>query len=163
MFSEKIKKIINIIWDIKNDNTIPLISDFLDWFYDLFVINFKKNTPNSKLNKWEIYFINLWKNIWTELNKNRPCIIYSSYFFNNWGDVVIVPLKSYKWRINKNINVFITKTQLNWLKKDSIIDIPWIRQVSKKRIWKYIWKTSLENLYKIDNKMLKFLEIKKKK
>lgn len=160
MLKQKIEEFINFIENIKNNN-ISKILDFLKWFKEKLKLEFKYKYSNFIPNKWEIYFINLWKNIWSELNKNRPCIIYSNYFLNRWDTVLIIPLKSYKWYKNNNINIIIKNSKLNWLKKDSIIDLMWIKQVSKKRINKIIWKLEKEYLEKTDKKLLKILNIKK--
>ena len=161
MFSKQLNKINNLIQNIKNSSNISIISDFLDWFLEVLNLSFNKKYKNFTPNKWEIYFVNLWKNIWSELNKNRPCIIYSNYFLNNWDNIIIIPLKSYKWKNNRNINIFIWWTKLNWLIKDSIVDLMWIRQISKKRVSKLIWKVDKKIIFKIDNKLLKILNIKK--
>jgi len=75
MWKNKLNKIWNLIDKIKNDINLPIISDFLEWFYEIIEINFNKKIPSLKLNKWDIYFVKLWQNIWSELNKNRPCIV----------------------------------------------------------------------------------------
>ena len=163
MYKTKLNKIQNLIEKVKSDISFPIISDFLDWFLLKINIHFNKETPNLKLNKWEIYFIKLWQNIWSELNKQRPCIIYSTYFFNNWNTITVIPLKSYNWkRFNKNVNVFIKSNNTNNLKEDSIADISWIMQISKKRLELYIWKTEEEFIFRIDKKLMKFFWIKNK-
>jgi len=161
MYKNKLNKIWNLIDKIKNEINLPIISDFLEWFYEKIEINFNTNISNLKLNKWDVYFVNLWKNIWTELNKNRPCIIYSSFYFNNWLDILIVPLKSYKWKINKNFNILFKKEEYSFLRKDSVVNFFWIRQISKKRIWRKIWFFNKKDLGRIDKKILKILDIKK--
>lgn len=69
MYKNKLNKIWNLIDKIKNEINLPIISEFLEWFYEKINIHFNKKTPNLKLNKWDIYFVNLWKNIWSELDK----------------------------------------------------------------------------------------------
>ncbi|MDQ7023647.1 MAG: type II toxin-antitoxin system PemK/MazF family toxin [Candidatus Gracilibacteria bacterium] len=76
-----------------------------------------------------IYFCDLGKNIGSELNKKRPCIILSKKFINNGNTVLIAPLKSFKGKINKNYQI---KFNCNKLKNISIIDFSGIRQISKK-------------------------------
>ena len=161
MFKQKINKIIELIWKIKTDITVPLISEFLDWFYDNLYIHFSKSEPNHKYRKWEIYFVNLWKNIWSELNKIRPCIIYSWRRFNGWNTIIIIPLKSYKWKINNSINLFIKATKENNLKLDSVVDLLSIRQVSKKRVRLKKWNLEYRHLKRIDKYISKIFEIKK--
>jgi len=161
MYKNKLNKILNLIDKVKTDINLPIISDFLDWFYEIIEINFDKKIPDLKLNKWDIYFVKLWQNIWSELNKNRPCIVLSHYYFNNWDNITVIPLKSYKWKINKNIHILIKKSDVNNLESDSILDISTIRQISKKRILFKIWK--LEDIFieKINKRLLKYLWIKK--
>ena len=162
MFKNKINKIIELIWKIKTDITVPLISEFLDWFYDILNIHFNKNEPNLKYQKWEIYFVNLWKNIWSELNKTRPCIIYSKRSYNNKSWVIIIPLKSAKnKKIIEKFQIKVQKNNINNLRKDSIIDIFYIRNISTKRINKFIWKLNKEELLKIDELISKMFWIKK--
>ncbi len=163
MFKNKIIKITELIEKIKTDITVPLISEFLDWFYDVLNIHFNKKEPQLLLKKWNIYFVNLWKNIWSELNKTRPCVIYSIKKANFWNTVLIIPLKSYKWKKLNNFQIFLEKSEQTLLKEDSILDISWIRQISKKRIltkkW-YLWKNIIDE---IDFKILDIFGIKKSK
>lgn len=161
-FEKKINILKNKFLELFNIQNFELIFDFLDWFKEKLDLNFNKKNPDLKLNKWEIYFINLWKNIWSELNKKRPCIIFSDWFFNNWNTVSVIPLKSYEWKkYNRSINIFIEKNHFNWLKENSIADLSWIRQISKKRIWLFIWNLENENILKINKKIMKFFWIKK--
>ena len=162
MYQKQLDKIWELVEKIKSDKAFQVIFVFLKWFYRKLIINFYKDNPNLKLNKWEIYLIELWQNIWSELNKKRPCIIYSDYFYNNWDCITVIPLKSYKWKINRNVQIFIKKDKINSLDMNSIVDISTIRQVSKKRIILKLWK--LENVYieKINKKLMKYLRIKKR-
>lgn len=161
MYKTKLNKLQNLIESIKSDINLPIISDFLEWFLEKLNINFNKNTPDLKLNKWDIYFVNLWKNIWWELNKIRPCIIYSGMIYNNWSTALVIPLKSYKWKINKSFNTFINHSSINLLKMDSITDLCWLKQISKKRIKWFIWNLEQKHIEKIDSKISKILNIKK--
>jgi len=124
-------------------------------------IHFNKESPNLKLSKWRICFVNLWQNIWSELNKQRPCIIYSVKNANFWNTVIIFPLKSYKWRKINDFQIFIKASSINLLKKDSIIDISWIRQIDKKRILTKKWLIEKEIILKIDEKIITIFWIKK--
>ena len=161
MYKTKLNKIWNLIDKIKNDINLSIISDFLEWFYEKIILNFNKKEPKNIFKKWDIYFINLWKNIWSELNKNRPCIIYSWLKYNKWNTVIILPLKSYKWKTNYLFNIFIKATKENNLKLDSIIDLSSIRQISKKRIKLKRWILEEKYLKEIDKKVLKLFQIKK--
>ena len=161
MYKTKLNKIWNLIDKIKNDINLNIISDFLEWFYEKIILNFNKKDIDLKVNKWEVYFVNLWKNIWWELNKVRPCIIFSDYKYNWWNTVLIIPLKSYKWKVNNKFNIFIKSTKNNNLRLDSIVDLVAIKQVSKKRIKWFIWNIEEEYIFKINKKLLKIFNIKK--
>lgn len=161
MHIKKLNKIGSLIENIKNDINMSIISDFLDWFYEKLCINFNKNCLSLKLNKWDIVFVNLWKNIGSEFNKNRPCLVYSLKKANFWDTVVVLPLKTYKWKLNNSFNVLLKLEDVDWLFKDSIVDILAIRQISKKRINKRIWKLKDYILLEIDEKVLNNFWIKK--
>lgn len=157
MYKTKLNKIWNLIDSIKNDINLPIVSDFLEWFYEKINLNFSKETPKLSLSKWDIFFINLWKNIWSELNKTRPCLIISKWLFNNLNTVVIIPLKSYKWKLNRSTQIIIDN---KLLKKKSIIDCLSIRQIDKKRINNYVWKLKYDDLILVEKKLLKIFWIK---
>ena len=63
MFENKINKILNLIWKIKTDITVPLISEFLDWFYEKLNLHFIKNELKHPFKKGDLIFASLWKNI----------------------------------------------------------------------------------------------------
>ena len=90
----KLDKILVLIEKIKNNKNLGVISDFLEWFYEKLNLNFNIKRVGLWFNKWDIYFINLWKNIWSELNKIRPCLIFSNFFVNKWNTIIVIPLKS---------------------------------------------------------------------
>jgi len=161
---EKFNKLVKKL--LKQDVLVAVVSDFVDWFSEKLYIHFISKNENKKLkfNKWDIYFVNLWKNIWTELNKNRPCIIYSDFYFNNWNDLIVIPIKWYnKSKYNKKIHIFLSKDIFTFLYKNSLVDLKSIRQISKKRIWKKIWTLDKITLSKIDNKLQKILWLKKER
>ena len=81
--------------------------------------------------------------------------------YNNWNITLIIPLKSYKWKLNNNFNTFIHHSKINHLKMDSISDLCWLKQISKKRIKWFIWNLEIEQMKKIDSKLSKILDIKK--
>jgi len=162
MLADKFKKIKFLIEKLENDITLPVLSEFLDWFYTKLDVHFNKKTPGLILNKWDIYYVNLWRNIGSELNKTRPCIVYSIKKANFWKTVIVIPLKSYK--ATKKINDFqmiIKSTPQNGLLKDSIVDISAIRQVSKKRFLNKIWKLEENYIKLIDQKVKLIFWLKK--
>ena len=159
MRRNKLNKIWNLIEQIKDNINLPIISDFLEWFYEKLYLNFYKNIPLLNLSKWDIFFINLWKNVWSELNKNRPCLIISKALFNKTNTVIVIPLKSYKWKLNRNTQLLI---KYKLLKSKSIVDCLSIRQVDKRRIHNYVWKLNKSDLARVDKKIAKIFWIKNK-
>ena len=122
--------------------------------------------------KYEIYYVNFWINIWNEINWIRPSLIIKSNRHNWWYDILVIPMT---WFYNKNwtkkiLDTFdvIVKTDLNnKLKKDSVLKVRHLKSISKKRIWNKIWK--LNNIFvnenlkfydEIDNKIKQMIWIK---
>ena len=123
----KIKNLSKIIDEVKNDINWSIISDFLEWFYKKINIHFNKKTPNLIPVIWSIYEVELWTNIWSELNKKRPCVIISKWNYNKWNTVTVVPLRSIKentrlWALSFEINI-----EWTWLEKKSYIFKNWIK------------------------------------
>jgi mRNA interferase MazF len=159
MYKNKLNKLSDLIEWLKSDINLPIISDFLEWFYEKLNLHFIKKMPNFIFNKWDIYFVNLWKNIGSELNKNRPCIVISEKKFNAWNSIVIIPLKSYKWKIKKKYQIMIN---LESLKKKSVVDVLSLRQIDKKRINSFIWKVNKTDLDYIEHMITKVFWLKNK-
>lgn len=85
------------------------------------------------MNIWDIFDIELWINIWSELNKRRPCVVVSKSSFNKWNTVIVVPIRSIKqysklWSISFEIDIMWT-----WLIKKSYLTPINIKEVSKKK------------------------------
>jgi len=154
---EELKQLIDKIK--KQESLVPLLSDFLDWFVEKLNIEFFNKNNSIVPKKWDIFYVNLWKNIGSELNKIRPCIVVSKRKFNAWWTVLIAPLRSYKWK-DKKYFIKIEPDDINNLWKVSLVDIFAIRQVDKKRLKQKIWKLSGENLYNVDTVLLKIFWIK---
>ncbi len=161
MYKTKLNKILNLIETLKSDINLPIISDFLEWFYENININFNKQNPNLIPNIWDIFEVELWINIWSELNKKRPCVIVSKSCFNKWNTVIIVPIRSIKhfsklWSIS--FEIWINWT---WLIKKSYLTPINIKEISKKRILKKIWKLNKEDIQKLKNALTNIFDIEK--
>jgi len=154
--NKKLNKIWDLVNKIKNDITIPILSDFLDWVYEKLNIHFFRNVRYFVPKQWDIFYVKLWYNIWSELNKTRPCIVISKRKFNTWWTVIVVPLKSYKWK-DKKYFIKIQSSKNNKLWKDSLVDIFAIRQVDKKRLLNRIWSLEKEYVDEINILLRKIL------
>ncbi len=139
----------------QNSITNPIIYNILEWFIDFVKLFFSENNHKKVFFKGDIYLIDLWINIWSELNKKRPCIIYSNDEVNRWDCIVVLPLKTLKQEKINNFSIII-KPENNWLELLSYTNITDIRSVSKKRISKFIWKLWLDDLRIIDTKITKY-------
>lgn len=156
IFEEKVKK-------YKTDVNNNIIVSILEWFIDFFDLFFDNKIHNKVFKKWDIYIIELWINIWSELNKQRPCIIYSTDKINRWNCLIVLPLKTLKkFSIKNNYSITVSKNNSNQLDVDSYLNITDMRSVSKKRISKYIWKIDNIDLERIDLKVLQSFWIKQK-
>lgn len=155
-----IKKMLDIlenqITKYQNSITNPLIYNIIEWFNQFIQLFFSENKHKKVFKRWEIYLVDLWINIWSELNKKRPCIVISNDSINRWDCLIVLPLKTMK---NEKINHFsiIIKPINNWLELNSYTNITDIRSISKKRISKYIWNLSFSDLQIIWNKLNKYL------
>jgi len=158
---KKINRLKNFIEHLVNDVNLSIISSFLDWFMDKLELHFLKPAPDLVFEKWDIYFVDLWKNTGNELNKIRPCLVYSKKRYNFWWTILVLPLKSFKWSYKKDFSVFVSASVFNSLKKHSIADISSLRQISKKRVLNYIWRLEKEILCDIDEKLISILWLKK--
>lgn len=156
-----IKRLINKVKEISNDITIPIIYQFLAWFNLVLYLHFEKKTPNIVFKQWDIYEIDLWQNIWSELNKKRPCIIISSEAFNKWNTVIMLPLKGIKDSTKTWIITIFIDFLKSWLKKPTYCSCFNIREVSKKRIWQYIGSITKEDRKIINNSLSILFWLKK--
>ena len=162
MIEGKIQLIISSIWKYSNDLFTDSISNILTWFNKKINIHFGVLVKNDFVPKrWEIYYIELGVNIWTEINKNRPCLVISPKKYNKSWQVIVVPIKTFRENINKNFQYIIKSSDCNWLTNDSIIDISHIKSVSKKRFSKKIWTIEEDFLCQINDWMSDILWIKK--
>lgn len=161
MYIKKLNKIKDLIEKIKNEINLSIISNFLDWFYEKINIHFEWNNKENLIpKKWEIFLVNFWQNIWSELNKIRPAIIYSNYYLNWWNNLIVIPIKTLKNNFNKKIHVIIEKDNLNKLDEKSYASVYNLKEVSKKRIIRKIWNLDEIFIKKIDKKILKIFQIK---
>ena len=77
---KKLNRLKNLVEKIKNDVTIPILVDFLDWF-SLKIKTYFSGSNKKFPKEWEIWYVRLWYNIWSEQNWeviwwfSRPCLI----------------------------------------------------------------------------------------
>lgn len=149
MISSKLEKIKQKINSLSDDIFIPNVLQFLERFERKLFLHFEAKIWEKFIpKKWDIYFVELWSNIKAEINKTRPCMIYSDEYANQWDTIVILPLKTLYWKLNYKFEILIQESKINWLKKKSRLTITQIRSVSKVRLkWKigklessYIWQ-----------------------
>jgi len=132
------------------------LKDFLNWYNKKLNINYLKKRDWRKFKQFTIYLFDFWINIWWEINKKRPILILgkTNWFLKSktvlWA--VITSLYDSKW--NKKIlwkyDVLINKSDINWLKRDSIIKLWKIVELDKKRVLTYFWE--LDDILKIEVK-----------
>lgn len=114
------------------------------WFTSKIKINLYWDDEKT-FNKFDVVRVNLWYNIWSELNKERFWVVVSPDF-SNWKfskTVIILPIKNFdkdKKYPNKSAFIILKKEDYSFLHKDCLIDFLQIRTVSKKRILNLEWK-----------------------
>ena len=145
----------------KSENKKHNLTNHLFWLKK----KIKINQENEKLwtsTKWSIYYVDYWINIWTEINWERPSIIYKNSHFTAWEDIIVIPLTSSK--LNKSIDKFdveIYPTKSNKLKNISFAKLRQIKSISKKRIRNYVWKINeIELKNKIQDNLIKMFWMK---
>lgn len=150
----------------KYENKFKDLKKFFNWCYKKLNINYfwKKNYP-KKINQFSIYEADLWKNIWVESGKIRPVLILSSTAYSSkWEDVIIAPItdrynKVWKGKKIYPYDILLFPSFKNWLSKESILRLWWIRQIDKKRILYYRWKLTDEEKTSIKEKLSKLFKL----
>lgn len=158
MIIELIKKFTDLIWLLENELNKETLINFLKWFNKKIIINFQHKIPDYFYpSKWEIYYVEMWMNIGSEINKTRPCIVYSNQKYNKWNTLLIIPIKWFYWKIDKKFQILISPTEENNLWKTSLATLMSINEISKKRIkWK-LWNLEKIHLNEINQKLYKIL------
>jgi len=167
MYKTKLNKIQNIIEKIKNDITLPIISNFLEWFFEKLDISFnKQNIYKWKISQYSIFIAHLWQNIWSEISKKRPVLILSSTWYSSvWNDILITwitDLYDDYWNKKKiyAFDIVISNYKKYWLKKESIIRLSSIKQIDKKRLIYRMWKLDRKFEKDIKEKFLNLFKFK---
>jgi len=124
--------------------------------------NIKKNISNKNnikkyLKQRDVWWINLWENIWSEQNWKweefiRPVIVNT--ILNN-NSFIWIPLST----INREWNFFHNFIFKNnkWDKINNSALLNQIRIFDKKRIINYYWKIEISEFEKIKKKLIKLL------
>lgn len=142
-FEKKLRKLLSLV----DEST-----KYMRWFIGkLKIILYWKD--KKIFYKWDVIKLNLWYNIWSEINKERIAIILSPNFLNktSWN-MIILPLTSYKKmkKLGKDIHYILE--EYDFMEK-SVVLISNIRDISKKRIIKKIWKLNKDDIDNINDKM----------
>ena len=143
--------------DIKDINEAM---EFYKWTSTKINIHQRK-TPKRILKKGEIYFTRLGKNIGSEYNKIRPCLIFRNNKFVNSSTVLVIPLsKKTSEKTIVGTDLIIYKNNENRLNVDSVAKVAHIKSISVNRISRYIGKIKKDNIKKIEEKILFLFDIK---
>lgn len=105
-----------------------------------FVSQLKLNTlPVSKLplKKREIYVVSYGMNTGSEINRDRPSIVYKDDQYTFWDDVLVIPLTSaFRDKLTDKFDTLVKKDDDNALFQNSYARLRQYRVVSKKKLWK---------------------------
>lgn len=159
LLHKKLEKIENSVKNLENENTHPMILDFLEWFHQKLEIHFQRKSPNMIMNIWDIFDVELWINVGSELNKTRPCVVVSKAVFNKWNTLIIVPIRSLKkdskiWSVSFEIQI----EETGLFKKSYVTPIN-IQEISKKRLLKKKWKMQKWDIQKLKKALASIFEI----
>lgn len=118
----------------------------------------RNNYPLVKkpFKKWEVYTVNYGMNTGSEVNGERPSILYK-WSQNTFGeDVIVIPLTSVvQEKMVDKFDVFVPKDEPNKLYQNSYARIRQIRSVSLKRLGKYVGTITDEYVINAINKNVK--------
>lgn len=117
------------------------IKQLENWFKEKLWLHKDIKSQKNIFKQWEIYYVNFWINIWSEFNLTRPALIFEKSKLSFWRkNVIVIPITSYKMEKKYNkYDIKISKSELNWLKNDSIIKLLHIKDISKSRVKTKIW------------------------
>ena len=163
MIKKLLKKLQSTVYTFLDQDTFEMMERFLWWFEKLIRIHFSAKLGDFYPKKWDIYIIDLWRNVSSEIGKNRPCVIFTHKKMNHGDGLIVIPMKTYRWKIRKKWHILIRKDESRGILRDNIIDVSQMRYVSKKRITsKKIWVLDDEIVASIENKILYIFDIQKK-
>lgn len=107
-----------------------------------FVTLLRKNLlPLTKNNykKWDIYVVSYGMNVGSEINGERPSIVYKANGNTLGDDIIVIPLTSaLQEKQSDKFDTFIQKDEANKLFQNSYARLRQVRSVSTKRIGKIV-------------------------
>ncbi len=150
------KSFINLVefYKYNSNKYSESLESYINWFYNKLNIEYNRNFIKETIKQFNIYIVDFWQNIWVEFNKRRPALVISwKKFSSKWDNLIVIPITSYyntHWKAKKvyKTDIVVEKSNNNWLINKSIIRCWSIRDVSKKRLNKLVWR--LEKEYYID-------------
>ncbi len=130
-------------------NTKSYLQVFFDQWFVYLDLWHKPRTTWHIPSQWEIYTTRLDPTIWWELQKTRPCIIYSIQSANRWDCVICIPIKTLKQIPKHNFRVKFLPTKENGLDTLSYASLCDLRSLSKSRLWTKRWSLSPGDLARL--------------
>lgn len=107
-------------------------------FVKLLKLNCIQLTARS-FKKRQIYVVRFGMNTWSEINGDRPAIIYKASHNTLGDDVTVIPLTSARTQKKSDANdVFVAKNETNNLYQDSFARCRQLRVVSKLKVGKSV-------------------------
>lgn len=108
-----------------------------------------------KINRGDIWLVNLDPTVGSEIAKTRPSLVISHSGYNAIArTITVIPISSSD-RYIKSFHVKLEK-----LKNDSHALLPQLRAVSKKRLTKKVGKASELELAEVKEKLIRYLDIR---
>ncbi len=137
----------------------------INWFFKKLKLSDNEKSQDfykSTFHKWSIYYVNYGINIWSEINGNRPSIMIKDTFNTYWKDLIVIPLTSFSDDKSRDkFDIFIKSWNDNNLDNDSIIKVRYMKNISKNRIWSFVWFVNDEEIRnKINKNIIKMFSLK---
>lgn len=124
----------------------------------------QNNVPATKreFKKYEIYVVRFGMNYGSEINGDRPALVYKNDDFTLGDDITVIPLTSaYQQRQTDRFDIQLQKDNQNNLFTPSFLRLRQFRAVAKARIWKRLGTlTNPEVITSVDTLMKQMLGLK---
>lgn len=150
-----------VLWNEFVNNTNPKEHWFKNHVHG-FLNQLKQNckaVSKQEFNKWDVFVVSYGMNTGSEINGNRPSIVYKASHSTKWDDLIAIPLTSaLQEKQSDAYDIFVQKDATNNLFQNSFARLRQMRAVSVKRVGKAIGKITDEKLiHAINTRIQKML------
>lgn len=131
------------------------IQELKIWFDEKVNIHQKSIETKYHYKKWDIWYVDFWINIWNEFNKIRPAVILTNKKYSTGNNIIIIPVTTF----SQGKNILNTDVVIH-VNHKSVLKLNHLRDISKKRLLKKIWRIQDSELHEIDLKIKLLFDIR---